>query len=139
MMVEKTPAHGWLPDIAEPFRALGSRIAGWFAPRSEASGDTAAYRVSIELPGVAEDDMEVTLRDGILTVKGEKRAERREEGAGYFFTEREYGRFERSFRLPADADPEKIEAEAAKGVLTVTIGRKGKGEEGRTIPIRAPL
>jgi HSP20 family protein len=88
---------------------------------------------------VAEDDMEVTLRDGILTVKGEKRAERREEGAGYFFTEREYGRFERSFRLPADADPEKIEAEAAKGVLTVTIGRKGKGEEGRTIPIRAPL
>jgi len=137
-MVEKSPAPGWWPDITEPFRHLGARIADWFAPRSEASADKAAYRVSVELPGVAEADMEVSVRDGVLTVKGEKRAERREEGEGYFFSEREYGRFQRSFRLPADADPAKIEAEAAKGVLTVTIGRRGKAEDaGKSIPIRA--
>ena len=79
------------------------RIADWFAPRAEATASNAHYEITMELPGVAQDDIEVSLHDGVLTVKGEKRSERKEEGEGYFFSEREYGRFQRTFRLPADA------------------------------------
>ena len=137
-MVEKSGGPGWWPELSEPFRALGSRIADWFAPRSEASADKAAYRISVELPGVAEEDIEVSLREGSLTVKGEKRSERTEEGEGYFFSEREYGRLQRTFRLPADADPEKVEAHAEKGVLRITIGKRSPKENGsRKIPVRA--
>ena len=93
--------------------------------------------MSVELPGVEEKDIDVSLHQGVLSVRGEKRIETVEEGAGYFFSEREYGRFQRSFRLPADADPEKIAADYRRGVLTVTIGKRGTdGTGARKIPVR---
>ena len=92
-----------LPGFYEPFRHLGERIADWFAPRAEAKASNAHYEITMELPGVTQEDIDVSLHEGVLTVKGEKRSERKEEGEGYFFSEREYGRFQRTFRLPADA------------------------------------
>ncbi len=111
MIVEETNARAWWPGFYEPFRHFGERIADWFAPRSEATASNAHYEITMELPGVAQEDIDVSLHDGILTVKGEKRSERKEEGEGYFFSEREYGRFQRTFRLPADAraNPTQVE------------------------------
>jgi len=100
-MVEKTPSPGWWPNFYEPFRHLRERVADWFAPRSEAKAADGQYEITMELPGVDKDNIDIALHEGVLTVKGEKHSERKEEGEGCFFSEREYGRFQRTFRLPA--------------------------------------
>ncbi len=120
-MVEKSQAPGWLPDFFEPFRNAGQHIADWFSPRSDAAAAEDGYRIALELPGVSKDDIDIELHDGVLTVKGEKKSEHTEEKAGYFFTERQYGRFQRSFRLPADAATDGIAARFEDGVLRVTV------------------
>jgi HSP20 family protein len=120
-MVETANLPAWWPGFTEPLRHLGGRIADWFAPRAEAKESNAHYEITMELPGVAEDDIEVTLHEGVLTVKGEKHSESREEGEGYFFSEREYGRFQRTFRLPADAMGDNVAADFSNGVLKITV------------------
>ena len=120
-MVEKTNNPGWWPGFYEPFRHLGERIADLFTPRAEAKASNAHYEITMELPGVTEGDIEVSLHEGVLTVKGEKHSERKEEGEGYFFSEREYGRFQRTFRLPADASGEDVAADFSNGVLKITV------------------
>lgn len=137
-MVEKTQSPGWWPNIYEPFRHLGERIADWFAPRSEAKATNARYEITIELPGVDAKDIDVALDDGVLTVKGEKRSERKEEGEGYFFSEREYGRFQRTFRLPADAEGDKVAADFTNGVLKITVPKRGEEKQAtKKIAVRA--
>ncbi|GMG84912.1 hypothetical protein LNKW23_41280 [Paralimibaculum aggregatum] len=120
-MIEKSHGPGWWPDVFEPFRQATQQIADWFSPRSDAAAHENAYRIGLELPGVRQDDIEIELHDGVLTVKGEKRSERTEKTEGYFFSERQFGRFQRSFRLPADAAAEGISADFTDGVLTVTV------------------
>lgn len=136
-MVEKSHAAGFWPSLYEPFRNVGNRLADWIAPASEAAAAEDAYRIALELPGVAEDDIHLTLDDGVLTVKGEKRSSREESGETWYFSERQYGSFSRSFRLPPDADPGKVTADLADGVLTVSIRKKAKAEtvSGSRIPI----
>lgn len=137
-MVEKTQSPGWWPNIYEPFRHLGERIADWFAPRSEAKATNAKYEITIELPGVDAKDIDVALDDGVLTVKGEKRSERKEEGEGYFFSEREYGRFQRTFRLPADAVGDEVSADFTNGVLKITVPKRGEEKQGtKKVAVRA--
>jgi len=123
-MVEKSHTSGFWPALYDPFRQFGSRIAEWIAPASEASADDAAYTISVELPGVAEKDVDVSVADGVLTLKGEKRTQREEKGETWFFSERQYGSFSRSFRLPPDADPAGITGELKDGVLTVTVRKQ---------------
>ncbi len=129
-MVEKTETGGWWPSLYEPFRSFGQRLAEWFAPASEASRTDDAYVVKLELPGVDAEDVDIQIQDGILTVKGEKKTSREEKGEDYFFSERQYGFFSRSFRLPEDADLDKIDADMKDGVLTITIARRSAEEEG---------
>ena len=120
-MVEKSHTAGSRPALYEPLKSFGKKIADWFAPHSEASAAEDSYDISLELPGVSADDIDVSVHEGHLTIKGEKRAEREEKGRTYFFSEREYGAFERSFRLPTDAQSSKITAEFKDGVLTVKV------------------
>ena len=77
--------------------------------------------IEAELPGLNEDDIDVTLNDGVLTIKGEKKSEREEKKDDYHVTERSYGRFQRAFRVPSTIDEEKIEAKLEKGVLHLTL------------------
>ncbi|MFN0113672.1 MAG: Hsp20/alpha crystallin family protein [Paracoccaceae bacterium] len=119
-MVEKSSATSFWPSIYEPFRAFGTRLADWIAPASEASSDDGGYRIAVEIPGVAEKDINVTVNEGVVTVKGEKRSEREEKGDTWYFSERQFGSFCRSFRLPADADGAKLAARLKDGVLTLT-------------------
>lgn len=136
-MVEKSHVAGFWPQLYEPFRNFGARVADWLAPASDASGDEAAYRITMELPGVEEKDIELSVHDGVVTIKGEKTASREETGETWFFSERQYGSFSRSFRLPADADGDKIEAHLKDGVLSVTIPkRSGTAASGRKVEIR---
>jgi len=123
-MVEKSHTSGLWPALSDPLRAFGSRLSEWIAPLSEASGDDNAYRISVELPGVAEEDITLTANDGVLTLKGEKKTEREEKGETWFFSERQYGGFSRSFRLPPDADDGKVKADLKDGVLAITVAKR---------------
>ncbi len=123
-MVEKSHTAGWFPHLYEPLRSLGERIADWFAPRSEASASPDFYQIDMELPGVKAKDIDVSIQDDSLVVKGEKRFKREKAGRTYYFTEREYGSFQRTFRLPADAANDNIDADFADGVLTIRVAKK---------------
>ena len=83
----------------------------------------------MDLPGVAEGDIDVSLHEGVLTVKGEKHSERKEEDEDYFFSEREYGRFQRTFRLPADAKGDGVAADFSNGVLKITVPKMAEVKE----------
>lgn len=135
-MVEKSSLSSLWPTLYEPFRLAGSRIADWLSPASEASQDDAGYRISVELPGVAEEDIHLTVEDGMVEVRGEKKTSREEKGETWYFSERQFGSFTRSFRLPADADQSGVKAEVRNGVLTVLIPKKAAAEpKPRRIPI----
>ena len=136
-MVEKSHTSGFWPSLYDPLRQLGERVSEWLAPASEASGDDAAYRIAVELPGVEEGDIHLSVEDGVVLLKGEKRTEREEKGETWYFSERQYGSFSRSFRLPPDAHGEEEDAQLKDGVLTITIPKVApKKQEAAKVEIR---
>ncbi|MBS0562655.1 MAG: Hsp20/alpha crystallin family protein [Proteobacteria bacterium] len=110
-----------------PF-ARSEGAAAMAVPAVDIAEDAGAYKVTAELPGMTEKDVEVSLSDRMLTVRGEKRQERTETKQDYHLTERSYGEFRRSFMLPEGVDAAKIDASFANGVLTVTIPKAAKAE-----------
>lgn len=126
-------------DEANPLRALRHRMdqlfddfaggTAWpFAdgrdavmPRVDVSETDKEITVEAELPGVEENELDLSLADDVLTIKGEKKQEREEKKESYQLTERSYGRFHRSMRLPFEPDPKKVKATFKAGVLTVTV------------------
>lgn len=123
-MVEKSHTSGFWPNLYEPFRGLGERLSEWVAPAAEASGAEDRYRITVELPGVNEEDIALSVDDGVVTLTGEKKTEREEKGETWFFSERQYGAFSRSFRLPPDAAGDKVDAEMKDGVLTIRVPKR---------------
>ena len=113
-----------------PFGSPGL-TGGW--PHIEVVEDDRELRVCAELPGLEEHDVEVLLEDGVLTIQGEKRAEREEHGRR--FSERLYGRFLR--RLPVgEVDEDRVQASFKRGVLTVTLPKTARAVyKTRRIPI----
>lgn len=111
----------------EPAWLLGRR--GEMSPAVDVSEDDKAITLTAELPGMKEEDVEVVLRDDMLTVKGEKKSAREENKENYHLTERRYGSFERTFRLPETADADKIKAAIDDGVLTVTVPKKAEAKK----------
>jgi HSP20 family protein len=107
-------------DIA-PFGSFGGmgRMAGW--PSVEVSETDKDVRVSAELPGLEEKDVEVLMSDGVLTIRGEKKSE--VEDREHAFSERYYGRFERRIPLAWDVENDKVNASFKNGVLTVTMSK----------------
>jgi HSP20 family protein len=90
--------------------------------------------VTAELPGVAQDDIDLRLDGDLLTISGEKRKERKDEQSR--FVERSYGKFTRSFTLPFTPDPDKAEADCDKGVLTIKLPKGAEQERSKRISIR---
>ncbi|HQP29278.1 MAG TPA: Hsp20/alpha crystallin family protein, partial [Syntrophales bacterium] len=84
--------------------------------------------VKAELPGIDEKDLDVSLSEHALTIKGEKKEEKEDQGKGYYRMERSYGSFHREIPLPASIDAKKVEAAFKNGLLTVTLP---KTEEAR--------
>jgi HSP20 family protein len=103
---------------------------GW--PQLEIDQQDDQILVVAELPGVDEKDVELTIEDGVLSLSGAKRSERKDE-SGY--SERSYGRFERRIALPTNIDEDKCKADFKNGVLTVTIPRAAEKARGRRIPL----
>ena len=97
------------------------------------------FRITTELPGVTEKDIDVRLEDDVLTIQGEKKIEQSQGGEkeNFHFVERSYGNFQRSLRLPAAVDPEQVKADFRNGVLTVTLPKTGQQERSRKIKIQA--
>ena len=80
--------------------------------------------VTADLPGIDEKDVNLTLQDGVLTMRGEKKSERKDERENFHLVERSHGSFQRSIRLPETIDEDKVEAHFDKGVLTVTLPKR---------------
>jgi HSP20 family protein len=95
-------------------------------PQLEVEDTETAYRVTVELPGMEEKDIEVLVHDGVLILRGEKRAE--SEDRRYAFSERVYGRFERRLALDG-VDEDRVQAAFRKGVLTVTAPKSAQGQD----------
>jgi HSP20 family protein len=107
---------------SEASRSFGGRAGSDDAvPRSDVVETDSGVEVSIELPGLDEKEVEVTLTDEALTIRGEKKVERREEKRGYYVSERSYGSIYRSIPLPAGVDSDRAEATFRNGVLTVRL------------------
>jgi HSP20 family protein len=98
-------------------------MAEWH-PRVDISEGEGSYVIKADIPGVAKDDLKVTVENGVLTIQGERRQEQKEENERFHRVERAYGSFSRSFHLPEDADPTALKANAAEGQLTVTVPKK---------------
>ena len=90
-------------------------------PTVDISETENGYEIRAELPGVPENDVNVSVTDNVLTVKGEKRQEEETEGKNYHRVERHYGSFQRSFTLPRHIETDAIKAEFKDGVLTLGI------------------
>jgi HSP20 family protein len=93
--------------------------------------------VRAELPGVdPERDVDIQVADGVLTIRGQRKAEHRDEGANYFRMETSYGAFERSIPLPEGVDPDAIKATHRQGILEVTIPGAARVAPARRIPVQ---
>jgi HSP20 family protein len=134
-----------------------ARSSQMMMPRLDVEEDDDSYEVSVELPGMKQEDVQIELNQNVLTITGEKRSsfddrgERRGEEGGKFekperveksekrqrrsrWSERSYGRFTRSFTLPSDADTDRMEARFSNGVLAISIP-KSEAAKPRTIQI----
>lgn len=98
-------------------------------PAIDMREDDKTYRLTAELPGLGEDDIEVSVADGVLTLSGEKKDEREEKDKGFMLRERRYGSFERRVTLPADADADAVTAKFDHGVLTITVVKDEQAAE----------
>ncbi len=112
-------------DMA-PFGSLGGmgRMAGW--PHVEVAETDKDVRISAELPGLDDRDVEVLMGDGVLTIRGEKKSEIEDRERA--FSERYYGRFERRIPLAWDVEDDKIDASFRNGVLTVTMPKSAESK-----------
>lgn len=98
-------------------------------PAVDVTEDDKAFKITAELPGLEEKNIEVHLSGDMLTIKGEKSYEKEEKNKDHHVSERAYGSFQRSFALPDGVDREKIDAGLAKGVLTVTLPKNAQAQK----------
>ncbi len=139
---------GWSPmreiarfekDVEEMFGRLpqwwGDRERGW-APAVDMIDHKEEIVLRADLPGLDEKDIEVTVQDGTLTVRGERKEEKEEKKEDYYYSERTYGAFTRTLMLPTGVDPDKVKATFSKGVLEVHLP-KAKEAEGKKIEVKA--
>jgi len=105
-------------DVPLPQASLGPWSTTW--PHVEVSETNDAVKVVAEVPGLEEKDVELTLNDNVLTLKGEKKVETQNP----LYTERWQGQFQRSVQLGSDVDPERVEATFNNGVLTITLPKR---------------
>ncbi len=151
MLAERPRENAGLSDyLREPFNRLRGEVDRFFdefpprfpttnlgirylaslpMPALEMRETDKEYHLSVELPGVAGDEVDISVDGDLLILKGEKKEEREEKERDYTISERSYGAFERRVALPADCDPDGIEARSDNGVIAITIPRKESSPE----------
>jgi HSP20 family protein len=141
---EKTQAPARAADWS-PFESLRHEIlpeaakSVWsIAPAIDLVEKDKEYEITAELPGIDEKNVEIKVAHGTLTIKGEKTEGKEEKEKDYYLSERRYGSFQRSFRVPVTVDADKIEATFAKGVLTVKLPKSADAQKAaKTITVKA--
>ena len=111
-------------------------LRGAWVPPVDILETADAIRIDVELPGLAAGDVEITVENGVLTVRGERAFRDAGEGETYHRVERAYGEFERSFQLPRSVDPERIRARFEAGVLRLELPKR---EESRPRSIKVEV
>jgi len=119
------------PEWGEFPAALGEWV-----PSLDLSETKDAFVVKVEVPGMDSRDIQVSLQENLLTIKGEKKQEKEEKDERHHRVERSYGAFTRTVRLPVAVDGSKVDAKFKNGLLTVTLP-KTPGAKGTTVPIKA--
>jgi len=117
--------HGF--DI-EPF-GTGELATSEFMPRVDVKEDDKEIKVTAELPGMDEKDIDITLSRDSLTIKGEKLEETEDKGKDYYHTERRYGSFHRTIPLSAEVDESKAEANFKKGILKIKLPKTAEAQK----------
>jgi HSP20 family protein len=122
--------------FGEPFSDLFVPSVGW-VPSVEVTEKGVEILVSCELPGMQKEDVEIVLQNNVLTIRGEKKEERKEESESkrYLVYERNYGSFSRSFSLPTNVSADKVNASFSNGVLTIHLPKTAESKD-RLIPIK---
>jgi HSP20 family protein len=124
---EKNPIAALQREMNHVFESFWNRVGHFDWPwggaevRSDVVETDNAIEVSIELPGMEMKDIDVSVTDDMLTIKGEKKVERREEKKGYYLSERSYGAIYRTIPLPPGVDGQKAQASFKNGVLTIRL------------------
>ena len=115
------------------------KVMGDFVPRLNFTENEKEFTVEAELPGVDEKDVEVSLSDGYLTIRGHKKHEsERKDGEKQVYFERSYGSFERTLPLACEVDEDKVDASFKKGVLTVKLPKSQKAaQQAKKVTIRS--
>jgi HSP20 family protein len=122
--------HGFLSDWPMRSSLLERRLRE-FVPQIDVDESEKELRVTAELPGMDEKEVEVTLTQGVLTIKGEKREENEENKRDSHLSELRYGMFERSLQLPTGIDADKAKASFKKGVLKITLPKTAEAQSSR--------
>jgi HSP20 family protein len=105
-----------------------SLTASSFAPAVDVYEDEHKVTLKIEVPGIDEKDINISLENNVLTVHGERKIEKEEKEENYRRVERQYGSFTRTFTLPATVDSEKVSASYDKGVLNISLPKKAEAK-----------
>lgn len=122
--------------VVQDNNAFPALSGGAWTPNVDIRETGDAYHIEAEVPGVDPQTIEVTLDKGVLTLKGERSAERADESGQARYRERRFGSFVRRFSLPETADEDSVEAHAEHGVLRLTINKKAQAEP-RRITVRS--
>ncbi len=113
----------------------GTDFSGFWMPAIDIYEQDDAYIVKAELPGVKKENVNITIHENVLTIRGERSEERTDKKAQYFRKERNVGSFMRSFTLPSSVKTDKIEAVYSDGVLTITLP-KAEEAKPKAIPVK---
>lgn len=117
---------------------LFEKRPGPFSPSIDIMDTEKEVVVTAELPGVDENNIDISITKDTLTIKGEKKAEKEEKGKDFHLVERSYGSFIRTIPLPVDVETEKVGATYKKGVLTIKLPKTEKAlKETKKIPIKS--
>ncbi|MDH3257552.1 MAG: Hsp20/alpha crystallin family protein [Nitrospinota bacterium] len=107
-------------------------------PRMDVSETDKEFKISAELPGMDEKDIDVSVSNDLLTIKGEKKAEKEEKKKNYYRMERSYGAFQRSIPLPAEVEKDRVQANFKKGVLNIVLPKSEKAiKESKKVEIKS--
>ncbi len=160
MSLQAPRRRGWdvdIPERIDPFRRMSeqmermfedlvgmtslptrmrTREAGMPLPDVDVSETKEALEVDVDLPGMQERDIDITLSNGVLTVRGERKEERENQGRNYYRCERSHGVFSRRIMLPYNVDEEKVEARFDRGVLHITMPKSQEVKSREHIEIK---
>ncbi len=110
----------WSP-LANVYREMDSLFESFFYPTLQSQQEEEHYLLSLEVPGIAKDDIKIEVADRTVTISGERRLHSSKKDCGSIYAERRYGKFQRSFSLPVGVDTNKIEASYQDGMLQLAI------------------